>query len=411
MTPFSTDPAARHHPAQSSKIGRGSDLRFTDVKITDIRPITTDLSYGYAGEKRASIFILVDTDEGITGVGEATNFPSDGSYVVRDIVVRMRKVLMGQNPFDIDRIWHKLYRCYTYLGSRGAVTTAISGIDIALWDIKGKALGCPVYDLLGGRFRDELDLYANSWFGGCSAPEDFAEAARQTVSEGYTALKFDPFAHGMQQRNTGYLSGQISPAGEELGIAKVAAVRESVGDGVELLVDAHGHYNVPTAIRIGNRLAELDIAWYEEPVPPESLEALRQVRENVGVPISVGERLFTRFDFLPVLQQRLTDYVMPDIVWTGGISELRKISTLAEAYYIPVSPHDAMGPVQLAASAHVMAGVPNFYRLECSVGSLDTYNSVLQEPPSIADGVYRLEDKPGIGVELDRGFVEAHSGA
>ena len=378
------------------------------MKITDVRPIATSLSYGYARDKRASIFILVDTDEGITGVGEATNFPSDGSCVVRDIVVRMRMLLIGQNPFDIDRIWHRLYRRYTYLGSRGAVTTAISGIDIALWDIKGKALGCPVYDLLGGRFRDDLDLYANSWFGGCSAPEDFAAAAQRTVALGYTALKFDPFAHEMQQRNTGYVSGQISPAGEELGIAKLAAVREAVGDGIDLLVDAHGHYNVPTAIRIGNRLSEYDVAWYEEPVPPESLEALRQVRENVGVPISVGERLFTRFDFLPVLQRRLADYLMPDIVWTGGISELRKISTLAEAYYIPVSPHDAMGPVQLAASAHAMAGVPNFYRLECSVGSLDTYNSVLQEPLSIVGGVFRLEDKPGIGVELDAEFVKAH---
>ena len=377
------------------------------MKITDIRPIAADLNYGYAGDKRASIFILVDTDERITGVGEATNFPSDGSYVVRDIVVRMTEALIGQNPFDVDRIWHKLYRRYAYLGSRGAVTSAISGIDIALWDIKGKALGCPVYDLLGGRFRNELDLYANSWFGGCSTPEDFAAAAQETVAAGYMALKFDPSAHEMQERNTVYVNGQISPAGEELGIAKLAAVRESVGNGIDLLVDAHGHYNVPTAIRIGNRLAEYNISWYEEPVPPESLEALRQVRESVAVPISVGERLFTRFDFLPILKGRLTDYIMPDIVWTGGISELRRISTMAEAYYIPMSPHDTMGPVQLAASAHVMAGIPNFYRLECSVGSLETYDSVLQGPLNITGGVYRLESKPGIGVELDPGFVEA----
>lgn len=288
------------------------------------------------------------------------------------------------------------------------MTTAISGIDIALWDIKGKALGCAVYDLLGARLRHELDLYANSWFGGCITPEDFAKAARETVTAGYTALKFDPFAHEMQGRNTGYLSGQISPAGEEQGIGKLAAVRESIGDRIDLLVDAHGHYNVPTAIRIGNRLSEYSVAWYEEPVPPESLKALRQVRENVGVPISVGERLFTRFDLLPVLQGRLTDYIMPDVAWTGGISELRKISTMAEAYYIPVSPHDAMGPVQLAASAHVMAGVPNFYRLECSVGSLDTYNSVMREPLCITGGVYRLDGRPGVGVELDPAFVEAH---
>ena len=241
MAPQSKDLWSTRSTSHRTAIGhrssqRGSDSRFDAVKITDIRPIATYLSYGYAGDKRASIFILVDTDEGITGVGEATNFPSDGSYVVRDIVVRMRRSLIGQNPFDIDRIWHQLYRRYTYLGSRGAVTAAISGIDIALWDIKGKALGCPVYDLLGGRFREDLDLYANSWFGGCSTPEDFAAAAQRTVALGYTALKFDPFAHEMQQRNTGYVSGQISPAGEELGIAKVAAVRESVGGGIDLWI-------------------------------------------------------------------------------------------------------------------------------------------------------------------------------
>ena len=288
------------------------------------------------------------------------------------------------------------------------VTTVISGIDIALWDIKGKALGRPVYDLLGGRFRDSITLYANGWFGGCKTPDDFAQAAKRVVAQGYTAMKFDPFAFEMGPYHTGYVSGMISAGGEDLGINHVAAVREAVGPQIEILIDAHGHYNVPTAIRIGNRLAEYNVTWYEEPVPPESYEALRQVRENVSAPICVGERLFTRYDFLPVFENRLADYIMPDVVWTGGISELRKIASMAETYYIPVSPHNAMGSIQIIAGAHTVSGIPNFYRLEFSLASLEAYNAVLDKPLDIRDGALHLPDKPGLGFELDMEFLAAH---
>ena len=229
-----------------------------------------------------------------------------------------------------------------------------------------------------------------------------------TVAKGYTALKFDPFAHEMMQYHTGYVSGTISAEGEDLGIAKVAAVREVVGNQIEILIDAHGHYNVPTAIRIGNRLAEYNIAWYEEPVPPEGFEALRQVRDHVAAPICVGERLFTRYDFLPIFQNRLADYIMPDVVWTGGITELRKIANMAETYYVPISPHNAMGSVQIIAGAHTMMGVPNFYRLEFSLASLPYYNAVLDTPLDIRDGALHLSDKPGLGFKLNMDYVRSH---
>ena len=185
--------------------------------------------------------------------------------------------------------------------------------------------------------------------------------------------------------------------------------REAVGPGVEILIDAHGHYNVPTAIRLANRLCdESQIEWFEEPVPPESYDALRMVREHTQVRICVGERLFTRWEFLPIFQQGLADYVMPDIVWTGGISEIRKIATMAEAYYVPISPHNAMGALQIVAGAHAMMGVPNFYRLEHSILAIPAYNAVLSEDIDFHGGEVSVSNKPGLGVELDLDCLEAH---
>ena len=378
------------------------------MKITDVKPIPTQPTEYSRRSNRTWTFVQIETDEGITGYGEATNYPGGGSLVVASTINQVREALIGEDPFDIDRLWHKIYRRYTYLGSRGLVTAVISGIDIALWDIKGKALGRPVYEILGGKFRDNITMYANGWFTGCETPEEFAEAAVATVAQGYTALKFDPFTHEMAPFHTGYVSGTISADGEQLGMDKVAAVREAVGPKIEVLIDAHGHYNVPTAIRIGNRLADYNVTWYEEPVPPEGYEALAQVRQSIAAPICVGERLFTRYDFLPIFENRLADYIMPDVVWTGGISELRKIATMAEAYYIPVSPHNAMGSVQIIAGAHTMMTVPNFYRLEFSIAALEGYNAVLDKPLDIRDGNLHLPTGPGLGYDLDTEFMAAH---
>jgi galactonate dehydratase len=289
----------------------------------------------------------------------------------------------------------------------------VSGIDIALWDIKGKATGRPVYDLLGGKVRDSVPLYANGWFAAldgrpaCRTPEDYAAAARRVVARGHLALKLDPF-HEMLPYHTAYLAGQITPAGEEFGVSCVAAVREAVGPDVEILIDAHGHYNVPTAVRLARRLLPYRIGWFEEPTPPESLEALRAVREQVEVPLSVGERLYTRWDFLPVLAGRLADYLMPDVVWTGGISELIRIAALAETYQVPVTPHNAMGPLQVVAGAHAMLAVPNFYRLEHNVANVPWYDGCLDRPLDLRGDRLQLSPRPGLGVDLDPGFLRAH---
>jgi galactonate dehydratase len=379
-------------------------LKITDVKAYVVVP---DIP-GMTDRERQWTFVQIETDEGITGWGEATNYPGGGSLLSAYTIRLLKELLVGEEAADIERLWHKMYRQYTYLGARGLPTTAISGIDIALWDIKGKACGRPIYDLLGGRLYDQVRLYGNGWFVGCETPDQFAAAAQQAVASGHTAIKLDPFLE-MRPYHTGYLTGQISAAGEALGCDIVAAIRAAVGPQVEILSDAHGHYNVPTAIRLANRLyAESQIEWFEEPVPPEGMDALRTVREHTHCRLCVGERLFTRWDFLPVLQQRLADYLMPDVVWTGGISELKKIATLAETYFIPISPHNAMGPLQVIAGSHVMLTVPNFYRLEYNIAAIPAYNAVLTRPIDFRPGAVQISNQPGLGVELDVDYLKAH---
>jgi galactonate dehydratase len=340
------------------------------MKITDVRPwiVTgppTEAGVpGHAGDKLHYVFVQVDTDEGLTGWGEVTTYPGlVANRAVAAMVREVRDTLVGQDPSQIEAIWHRLFRLFTYMGTRGATTALISGIDIALWDIRGQALGQPIYELLGGKVRETVPLYVH--FAYTQTPEEMAFYAKGQVDLGAKGLKTDPFlaagrARGILNNNV-YISGELDPATEQLGIDMIAAVREAVGPQIEILIDAHGLYNVPTAIRLANRLAAYNIHWFEEPCPPESYHALQQVREQVPTRICVGERLHTRFEFVPVLEKRLADFIMPDVTWTGGITELKKIANMAEAYYIPISPHDASGPINVMAGAHVSLNVPNFY--------------------------------------------------
>ena len=381
-------------------------MKITDVKVWLTRP---------EPQGRTFVFLRVETDAGITGVGEATSSGGGGSVVVGNMVRLLRdstavhdfrESLIGENPEDIDRIWHKLYRRFTGGGGHGGfVTTLVSGIDIALWDIKGKLMRRPIYQLFGGPMWDSVLLYTHVSPGD---PRAAAEHAKALVAEGYTALKTDPFMPEMRQHHRRYTRGTISAAGAANGVETIAAIREAVGPDIEVLIDCHGNFNVPTAIKLARKLEPYDIGWFEEPVQPNSIDALRHVKESVNVPICVGERLYTRFDFVPILEGRLAEYIMPDILWTGGISEMRKIANLAEAFYIPVSPHDANGPINIMAGAHTMMTVPNFYRLEFGRANLDFYNAAVSPPLDVRDGHLHLSERPGLGVELNVDYLEAH---
>jgi galactonate dehydratase len=356
------------------------------------------------GARLGWVFVEIHTDGGVTGVGECSNWPAHGDVLVANTLEMIRQDLIGRDPSHIERIWQDLFHRHTFLGSRGLITTVISGIDQALWDIRGKVLGRPVYDLIGGPMRDDVLLYGHPWG---STREEIVATTKQVVASGFTALKHDPF-HEMAPRLIDYRGGNISRQGIREAAELTAAMRDAIGPDAELLIDMHGNFNVASALDAIRALEPCDIGWFEEPVPPQSLDALRQIRSQTDVQLCVGERLYTRWDVLPVLSAGLVNYVMPDICWTGGITEMKKIATLAETFFVPISPHGAQGPVQIIAGGHVMLTTSNFYRLEINTAWLDMFNAAITPPLDIRDGALHVPDRPGLGVELNHDYLADH---
>ncbi len=378
------------------------------MKITSLNPWLVKVDGTFWGEY---FFVEVHTDEGITGWGEITTTTLIANRAVAGIIDQLNDLLVGEDPTHIERIWNKVFRSFTYMGSRGATTHVVSGIDIALWDIRGKQLGLPIYELLGGKVREDVLLYTHPDQSKWDTDEGIEQEVRKIVESGHTSMKFDPFPHTGEQetQNAGYMSGTLDRTGERLAANVTAKVRDYAGDDMEILIDAHGRFNVPTAIRLCNSLEDAaGIDWFEEPVPVESYHALSQVREKVNVPISVGERLHTRWEFVPIFENELADFVMPDVTWTGGITELKKISTQAESYYIPVSPHDASGPINVLAGAHVMLTVPNFYRIETSNADLSSYNQFIETPLDNSGGSLKVPNMPGLGIEMNMDYMRTN---
>ncbi len=376
------------------------------MKITGVRPWLIKSGGSYWGE---FLFVEVTTDEGVSGWGEITTTTKLANRALCGMLKQIGTALIGQDPAHIERLWHKTFRSFTYMGSRGAGVECVSAIDIALWDIRGKVLDKPIYELLGGPVRDEISLYTHPNQSKFTSKEGVVAEIRDIVNSGHTALKFDPFPYqGSREQRDGYLDGGMSRKDERTAAELTALIRETAGPDVEILIDAHGRFDVPTAIRLCRTLEDAgQIDWFEEPVPPESVNALKQVRDKVSAAISWGERGHTKWDFVPILEGKLADYIMPDVTWTGGITELKKISALAEAYYIPISPHDAAGPINVVAGAQVMMTVPNFYRLETSEWNLSKYNDIIRTPLDNSGGSLKLTRAPGLGIEMNRDFLEA----
>lgn len=386
------------------------------MKISNIRSWTVKIPWDHnpgAGVvrdpgTRAFIFVQVETDAGLTGWGEVTTYPGPvANRAVAAYIDQIGDWLKGENPANIEALWHKLFRNMTYVGTRGATTAAISAIDIALWDIRGKVLGQPIYHLLGGPVRDRIALYCHPYKP--TSVETITASAREIVAAGFQAFKLDPMLHNLPGGNEGYLDGEISADAEAEAMDILAAARAAAGPKIEIMIDAHGLYNVPTAVRLANKMAAYNIHWFEEPVPVESWKALKQVKEQVGVRICVGERLHTRWEFVPIFENGLADFVMPDVTWTGGISELKKIATMAEAYYIPISPHDASGPINVIAGAQVMMTVPNFYKLEVNRYDLSGYNILIDQPLDIRAGFLYVPERPGLGIELNLDALQRYA--
>lgn len=374
--------------------------------------ITNTKTFLVEGLKYNWTLFKIETDSGIHGWGEATNWP--GSPLIEAACKHVGDFIIGQDARRLDYLWTKVYRDMNWLGQAGPLLSAISAMDIALWDIKGKAAGMPVYDLLGGLYRKKVQLYANYWFtGGGHSPEDYARQAKETVAKGFTALKFDPFAH------VNYWYGEdlsdnngLTEKQKQLSIDVVAAVAKAAGPEVAIAIETHAFLNGPTAVEMANRLAKLgfNCMWYEEPALPEFPDSIADIRRKITLPVCVGERLHSRFMLRGVLEKQAADIVMPDITRCGGISEMRKMANLAETYNVPIAPHNPNGPISTIASAHTMATVPNFFRQEFMVNDVPWRDGCLSHPLPVSNGFFEMPDRSGLGFDIDESVLLAHPG-
>jgi len=353
------------------------------MKVTDIKTFVVDCF------RTNWVFVKVYTDEGIDGVGEATLEYKEKALI--GAVEHIKEYLVGQNPLDIEKHWHAIYRDAYWRGGP-VLMSALSAVEMALWDILGKSLGVPVYQLLGGKVNDKVRIYVNGWFAGAKEPEEFAEKAKIAVQKGITAMKWDPFGKN-------YLN--ISGAELDKALRNIAAVREAVGNSVDLLIEGHGRFNIPTGIKIAKELEQFKPMFFEEPVPPDNLDALKAVRDKSPVAISAGERLYTRWDYRTLFDKMAADYIQPDISHAGGIMELKKIAAEAESRYIPFAPHNPSGPVANAATLQLAATCPNFEILEIMYSDVEWRSDVTNEALEYSDGYITIPDKPGLGIEIN----------
>lgn len=381
------------------------------MKITGIKTAVVQGNFEW-------ILVRVYTDEGLVGLGECYWGPG-----VEVLVRRMEPLLLGENPHNVDWLYQKMVRGMSGAGSTGGATVAaITGIEMALWDLKGQALGTPVYNLLGGRYRERIRVYADSGHGLEPTPASWAEKARQVVAKGFTALKFDVDSIAPERFGDPYhvgggpdkawMQGQQRPISRQemdLMVTLVGAVREAVGSYIDLAIDCHWNYNTRDAITLARELEPSHLMWLEDPVPPDNIEALKRVTDNSPVPICSGENHYTRHGLRPMITTQAVDIVQPDIAKVGGLLEAKKIADLADIYYLPMAAHNVSSPVATMAACHACAGMRNFLILEFHAQDVTWWNDlVMGDQPLIQDGYIKLPDKPGLGLELNEDVARAH---
>jgi galactonate dehydratase len=346
---------------------------------------------------RNYLFVRLTTDTGLTGIGEASlEWQERAVQVLVEEWVAAR--VIGRDPFDIEDVIGGMVRDQYQGGS--TIMTAISGTELALWDIIGKACGQPVYRLIGGRARAKVETYANGWYGGCRTPAEFGARAASVAAQGYRALKFDPFATAWKT---------LSADEENTALAIVAAVAEAVGPAVGLMIEIHGRLGAAAAIRFIRRLTPYNVVWCEEPVAPEALDLLKEVKSASPLPISAGERLYTLADFARLTGSRACDVVQMDIAHCGGIAVAKKIAALAATADMGVSPHCSIGPVAFAAAIHFAWSTPNMRLLESFAEfDVDWRNALVGGWNPLAGGVVALPERPGLGLDIDEATIAAH---
>lgn len=346
---------------------------------------------------RNFLFVKIKTDSGLVGWGEGTLGWKETA--VRELVLDYgRRYLIGQSPFDIEDLWFKLYQIEHNTGP--VMYSAMAGIEMALWDIVGKACGQPVYNLVGGKVRTRVKAYANGWYSQTKDLKQLADMAVEVLSRGYKAFKFDPFGPGGRE---------ISRADLRLACRTVEAVRKAAGDDADILLEFHGRFSPVMALEAIRAMVPYNPAWCEEPIPAHNNEAMAQVVAGSPLRVATGEHIYSRFGFLDLLEHKAAHTIQPDITYAGGFLETKKIAALAETYYVSVAPHNCDGPLKTIAAIHLAANIPNFMILE----TFEDYDvpwraELTSHFPALRDGYYDVPTAPGWGIEVNESAASAH---
>lgn len=366
----------------------------TDLKITDIK-------CGYIRQGH-SLFVKIYTNQDIWGCGEGVDATPGTYHLVKMFGERMK----GKSPLNVHRLFEEIRRSGFFEGAQSGMYIAVlSAVESALWDLAGKALGLPVYQLLGGKFRDRVRVYMDTalYQHRLPKPEDFAASAKKAVDMGFNAIKFD-IDQGNDPNKYDIYNWTASPAELQRMYDQIAAAREAVGPNIDICVDMHGRYDAITGEKVAKMVEPLNLMWLEEPIPAENADAYKKITESTSTPICAGENHYLAHGFRPLLESGAVDIVMPDLQKAGGLGEGQRIANLANLYYVPFAPHMVASFLGAMASAHVCASVPNFMILEWQIyfhtnpmfKEIVTYDGEM-----VVNGFIPLSDKPGVGVEIN----------
>ena len=366
------------------------------MKITDLKVLTL------RGYKQWN-YVRLETDEGLTGLGEA--HPGAG---IADIILQFRDTLVGADPRNIEPLYNRLIGSVRNRSAMGL--SAIGGIETALWDVLGKSLGVPIYQLLGGKYRERIRLYADVGHGEGNTPKSWAKRAREGVKDGYQAIKFD-IDNSANELRQDAVNRELSTAELDKMTSLVAAAREAVGDEIDISIDCHSLYSVHSAIKLAECLEPFDLMFLEDPVPNDNVDAMAKVSAATSIPICTGEFLFRRDGFRDLIQSQACDMLHVDVSGTGGMLEAKKIADLADLYYMPFAAHNITSPIGMTATAHVCAAVRNFIVMELPYHADQVewrWDLAISEEPLIQDNAFVVPEAPGLGIELNEEVAGEH---
>lgn len=377
------------------------------MKIVDVGTAVVEGNFNW-------VLVKVYTDSGLFGIGEA--YWGEG---VVNLIHKAKHIIVGEEITNVNKCFERMIRGLSGEGSTGGATvTAISGIELALWDCIGKALNTPLYNLFGGRVRDRVKVYADCHAGEDLTPESYKKSAQERKKEGWNTIKFDidiptPYSELKEdEKEFWYLPYNRCLSNQEIDylVSIVAAVREGVGKDVDVAIDCHWKYTVKDAIKLLRALEEFDLLWVEDPVPPENIDALLEVQKNVRVPIATGENLYRKYGYRELIEKQACRIVSPDIPKMGGLSEAKKVFDMADIYYIPVAPHNVSSPIGTMAAAHLCAAMPNFLTIEFHAREVEWWEDMVisDAKPLMSNGYIIPPEKPGIGLDINEEVIKKH---